>query len=61
MPLTAWALIAACSLPAVPERWSERGFESEAECWLNHGWDGSINDGFERHEFFDFWCGPITD
>ena len=39
-------------------KWEERGFDSEAECWQNHGWDGSIGDGADRKEFFDFWCGP---
>ena len=41
-----------------PQRWEQRGFDSEAECWLNHGWDGSVSDGVNRNEFFDFWCGP---
>ena len=44
-----------------PERWEQRGFDSESECWLNHGWDGSISDGAENKRLFDFWCGPIED
>ena len=40
-----------------PERWETRGFGSEAECWQNHGWDGSINNGANRKSEFDFWCG----
>ena len=44
-----------------PERWEQRGFDSESECWLNHGWDGSVSDGANRKELFDWWCGPIAD
>lgn len=43
------------------QRWEQRGFDSEAECWLNHGWDGSVSDGVNRNAMFDYWCGPITD
>ena len=38
-------------------RWKDRGFESEAECWLHHGWDGSVSDGVDRHNRWDYWCG----
>lgn len=38
-------------------RWKDRGFDSEAECWLNHGWDGSVADGVDRHDLWDYWCG----
>ena len=44
-----------------PERWEQRGFDSEAECWLNHGWNGTVSDGVDRNAMFDFWCGPVTD
>ena len=60
-----WAALAAAVLLAAacssPERWQERGFESEADCWLNHGWDGTVADGANRKTHFDYWCGPITD
>ena len=58
--LFAAALAVACGVPG-PERWEQRGFDSEAECWLNHGWDGTVSDGVDRNAMFDFWCGPITD
>ena len=51
-------LVAACGSP---ERWETRGFDSEADCWLNHGWDGSVDDGVNRNAHFDFWCGPEGD
>lgn len=54
------AVLGGCA-GAPPERWEERGFDSEADCWLNHGWDGSIRDGLDRGGMFDFWCGPIED
>ncbi len=40
-----------------PPQWETRGFESEAECWLNHGWDGTVDDGVNRNKHFKFWCG----
>ena len=40
----------------VPSRHSP-GFADEAECWLNHGWDGTTADGVNRHSHFDYWCG----
>ena len=40
-----------------PPRWETRGFDSESDCWLNHGWDGTVSDGVDRNEMFDFWCG----
>ena len=52
-------LTVGCSQPR--ERWQERGFESEAECWLNHGWDGTVADGTERYDLWQFWCGTIND
>ena len=54
--IVAVLIVAGCA--SEPERWEERGFDSEAECWLNHGWDGSISDGANRNEMFDWWCGP---
>ena len=55
----ALAIMTGCSSP--PERWEERGFDSEAECWLHHGWDGTVDDGTERYDLWQFWCGPIED
>ncbi len=56
----AMAVLSGC-VESVPERWEHRGFDSEAECWLNHGWDGSVSDSQNRKGMFDFWCGPMTD
>ena len=44
-----------------PQRWQERGFDSEEACWELHGWDGSDYDKVNRKTYFDFWCGPIKD
>ncbi len=50
--VVATLIAAGCGTP----RWQERGFDSESECWLHHGWDGSVRDGVDRNEMFDFWC-----
>ena len=58
------ALIVAVVLAATgcePDRWEDRGFDSEEACWLNHGWDGTTNDGVNRNKMFNYWCGPIND
>lgn len=47
-------LLTGCGEPA---RWETRGFDSEADCWLNHGWDGTVKDGVDRHKTWEFWCG----
>lgn len=52
--LCAGLLLAGCGEPA---RWETRGFDSEADCWLNHGWDGSVGDGVNRNDRWEFWCG----
>ena len=58
MPLTvivvAVGLLVGCG---EPQRWETRGFDSEAECWLNHGWVGTVKDGVNRNDMFDWWCG----
>ena len=43
-----------------PQRWQERGFDSEEQCWRNHGWDDS-QDMLDRWELYNFWCGTIDD
>lgn len=50
-------VIAGCGAPA-RELWQDKGFESEADCWLHYGWDGTIEDGMRDHSRLDFYCGP---
>ena len=49
--------VVACGSEPEPEQWETRGFEDEAECWLNHGWDGTVEDGVNRNKMFEYWCG----
>ena len=53
--IVACVSLAGCS--SEPELWEQRGFESEADCWLAHGWDGTVADGTERYDLWEFWCG----